>query len=510
MKKPNNERGKEKSPLKEEVVACANTLQDDTKLESDFADCKSKAIKAVKAKDKESEVANNAIKKQQVEIVEGSCNEKLNNVNSDNDVLNELANVKDNLDNHLESPVNETNLPKQKNVKGEMLMPNGQRLKKAISWEGLICIAVIVLMFVGLSLVMGFSNAINTLFANAFDLLINTVFYILALAVVAGALSAVLTEFGVISLANKALSPLMKPLFGMPGATIIGVFTCYMSDNPAILTLADDKKFRCFFKKYQLPALCNVGTAFGMGLIVTVFMLGLSTPENNFGLAVLVGNLCAVVGGIVSCRLMLIKTKKLYGKETESVEGVTNEYNPLNYREIRKGKWTARLFDALLEGGASGVKVGVSVIPGVLIICNFVMLLTCGVNPETGGYTGGAFEGVNLINYLGKYINVILEPLFGFSNPANVAVPLTALGSAAAATSLVKTLVNSGSAIAGDIAVFTSMCMCWSGYLSTHVAMMDSLKFRNLTGWAIFSHTIGGLVAGVAANYLFKLVALLL
>ena len=54
------------------------------------------------------------------------------------------------------------------------------------------------------------------------------------------------------------------------------------------------------------------------------------------------------------------------------------------------------------------------------------------------------------------------------------------------------------------------MCMCWSGYLSTHVAMMSSLKVNKLTGKAILSHTIGGLCAGVAANWIFKLVMLFL
>ena len=57
-----------------------------------------------------------------------------------------------------------------------------------------------------------------------------------------------------------------------------------------------------------------------------------------------------------------------------------------------------------------------------------------------------------------------------------------------------------------DVAVFTAMCMCWSGYLSTHVAMMDSLKFRNLTGQAILYHTIGGLFAGVSAHFIYMLI----
>lgn len=389
---------------------------------------------------------------------------------------------------------------------------NDVRFKKAISIEGFICIVVIIAIFVALSLVMGFTNVINTLFANAYDLLMNTVLYIAALAVVAGALSSVLTEFGVISLANKALSPLMRPLFGMPGATIIGIFTCYMSDNPAILTLTADKQFRCFFKKYQFPALCNVGTAFGMGLIITVFMLGLSNGENHFGVGVLIGNICAIIGSIVSCRLMLIKTKKLYGKEAAAYEGdVKLSYDPLNERMIRPGSWGARLFDALLEGGAEGVKVGVSIIPGVLIICNFVMLLTGGPAAD-GGYTGAAGEGVNLISTVGEALNFIIQPLFGFSDPGNIAVPLTALGSAGAATALISSLNAPTAAtplLAGDIAVFTAMCMCWSGYLSTHVAMMDNMQCRHLTSTAILSHTIGGLVAGICANWLYQLVAVI-
>ena len=55
----------------------------------------------------------------------------------------------------------------------------------------------------------------------------------------------------------------------------------------------------------------------------------------------------------------------------------------------------------------------------------------------------------------------------------------------------------------------TSLCMCWSGYLSTHVAMMDALKSREMTGKAILSHTVGGLLGGVAANYIFQLIEVL-
>jgi len=51
--------------------------------------------------------------------------------------------------------------------------------------------------------------------------------------------------------------------------------------------------------------------------------------------------------------------------------------------------------------------------------------------------------------------------------------------------------------------------MCWSGYLSTHVAMMDSLKCPEMTGKAIISHTFGGLVAGVSAHWIYVLLSML-
>ena len=65
--------------------------------------------------------------------------------------------------------------------------------------------------------------------------------------------------------------------------------------------------------------------------------------------------------------------------------------------------------------------------------------------------------------------------------------------------------VSEGLANGNDVAVFTAMCMCWSGYLSTHVAMMDGLKFRELTGRAILCHTIGGLCAGIGAHLLYMI-----
>ena len=393
--------------------------------------------------------------------------------------------------------------------KEKEILPEG--IKKAVSKEVPIFMVIFFGFFILLGSKMGAANMFNTMMNTAHDLLINTVFYIMAIAVLAGAVSALWSEFGVIFLLNKIMSPMIRPLYGLPGASAVGIFTTYLSDNPAILTLAEDNNFRRFFKKYQLPALCNIGTAFGMGLIITTFMIGLRSPiGEGFGIAVLIGNLGAIIGSIVSTRLMLHQTAKIYGKDADcdmiGHAGPTIDID--HYRQVRRGGIGTRFIDALLEGGKSGVDMGLSIIPGVLIICTMVMMLTNGM-PE-GGYTGAAYEGIGLLPWLGSKIQFILLPLFGFTSAESIAVPITALGAAGAAIGIVENLVASGLANAHDVAVFTAMCMCWSGYLSTHVAMMDSLKCHELTGKAIISHTIGGLCAGVAANWLFKLVMLIL
>lgn len=380
-------------------------------------------------------------------------------------------------------------------------------VKRVVGPEVFIFLALFLGFFIVLGSRMGVANMFNTMMNTAHGLLLDTVFYIMAIAVLAGAISALFSEFGVISLLNNLLSSLIQPIYGLPGASAVGILTTYLSDNPAILTLANDNTFRRFFKKYQLPALTNIGTSFGMGLIITTFMIGLKSPiGESFGLAVLVGNIGAILGSIVSTRLMLLFTAKIYGK-TEQCEILGDErtIDIKNFRKVREGNVGTRFMDALLEGGKNGVEMGISIIPGVLIICTLVLMLTNSA-PETG-YTGAAYEGIGLLPMWGNKIRFILQPLFGFSSPEAIAVPITALGAAGAAIGIVEKLIGTGLANAHDIAVFTSMCMCWSGYLSTHVAMMDSLKCSKLTGKAILCHTIGGLFAGVAANWIYQLLA---
>lgn len=381
-------------------------------------------------------------------------------------------------------------------------------MKKVLSWETLIFFVAFIAFFGWIGGQMGIVNMLNTMMNTAFDLLINTCFYIMAIAVLAGAIAALFTEFGVVAVMNKILSPLMKPVYGLPGASVIGVFATYLSDNPAILTLAEDHGFKRYFKKYQLPALCNIGTAFGMGLIITTYMMGIASPTGeSFVKAALIGNLGAIIGSVVSVRLMLISTAKYYGTEEYcDIEGAGDAEVMTDYRMVRPGGVGGRFMNAMLEGGKSGVDMGMAVIPGVLIICTVVMMLTNGASAD-GTYTGAAYEGISFLPMVGEKLNFILKPLFGFTSSQGVAVPITALGAAGAAIGLIPSMVSEGLATGNDIAVFTAMCMCWSGYLSTHVAMMDSLKCPEMTSKAIVSHTVGGLVAGVSAHWIYVLLA---
>jgi hypothetical protein len=381
-----------------------------------------------------------------------------------------------------------------------------KKFKKAIGLEGILFLILICGAGFWIGRTMGVTNMFNTIMRTAHQLLLNTVFFIMAIMVLAGAAGAIMGEFGIICIFQRLLSPLMKPVYDLPGAAALGLITTYLSDNPAIIPLAHDKEFKRYFRKYQMPALTNLGTCFGMGLIVTTFMMAQKSPVGeNFITAALVGNLGAIIGGIVSVRLMLIGTKKRFGKEAwASGETVAND-TYLNKREIREGSIGKRLLEALLEGGKTGVDMGLSIIPGVICICTLVFLFTSGPS-ESGTYTGAAFEGIGIFGWIGAKLTFILKPLFGFQSGQAIAFPITSLGAVGAAIGLVPGFLAKGLIGGNEIAVFTAIGMCWSGYLSTHVGMMDALKFRELTGRAIGSHTIGGLFGGVAAHFIYILI----
>lgn len=369
------------------------------------------------------------------------------------------------------------------------------RHKKNISKENFIFIIIFFGIFGTIGSIMGPTNMLSTIMNTAYKLLVDTCLYIMAISILTGALSSLFSEFGFIALVDLVLSKLMKPLYKLPGASSLGILNCYLSDNPAILTLANEDNFKKYFKKYQLPALTNLGTSFGMGLIVTTTMMSL--PIGGAIKASLIGNIGAFIGSIFSVRIMMVFTQRYYGKD-EWVYVKSAGSIPQGSREIRPGSSGSRAISAILEGGKSGIDMGFAIMPGVLTICTLVMVLTDPM--PAGGYTGALGEGVAFLPFLGEKLSFILNPIFGFTNSAAIAVPITALGSAGAAVGMAKDLAVQSLVGPSDIAVFTAMCMCWSGYLSTHIAMMDALDTKEMTGYAIFAHTIGGLVAGLASN----------
>ena len=380
-------------------------------------------------------------------------------------------------------------------------MTKNKSLKK---FEPLFFLIVFFIIFGALGSKMGVPNMLNTLMNTSYKLLLETVFYIMGITVLSGALGKILVEFGVVGVLEKILRPLMKPLWNLPGVAALGGVLTFLSDNPAIITLANDKNFSKYFKKYQLISITNFGTAFGMGLVVIVFMAG-----RGFATAALIGLVGAFIGSVISTRIV---QKLILKARPDFIEDVVSK-SEAAAEEVQEEKVAAeeglflRILNSLLDGGKSGVELGLAIIPGVLIISTFVMMFTFG--PGENGYTGAAYEGIALLPALAEKIDFVFDWLFGFTSPELVAFPMTALGAVGAALGLVPTFQEAGLIDGNAIAVFTAMGMCWSGYLSTHTAMLDSLGYRELTSKAIIAHTIGGLCAGVIAHWLFVLIGLL-
>ena len=364
--------------------------------------------------------------------------------------------------------------------------------------SGSACMCIVTGLFGYIGYKMGVANMLNTIMKTAHDLLLNTVFYLMGICVITGALGRLFVEFKVVNLIEALLRPLMKPLFNLPGVASLGAVMTFLSDNPAIISLAQDKRFSSYFKKHQYISLTNFGTAFGMGLLVIVFMIGQGYTFEPF-----IGLIGAFCGCIESTRLrqyFILKSYPEYANENANEE----EKNNTNTKKDESQGIFLRILNSLLDGGKGGVEVGIAIIPGVLVISSLVMILTFGAPLE--GYNGGAYQGVELLPNLAHKINFLFEWLFGFTDPHLIAFPITALGAVGAALSLIPNFAAEGWINGNAIAVCTAIGMCWSGYLSTHTAMLDSLGYRELTSKAIVSHTIGGIIAAIVAHWIYLLV----
>ena len=367
--------------------------------------------------------------------------------------------------------------------------------------EALVFLAVFILVFGILGHYMGGKNLLGTIMHTAHDLLLNTVFYLMGITVLTGALSKLMSEFGVVYLLEKILRPLMKPLFNLPGVAALGGVMTFLSDNPAIIALGKDRTFSSYFKKYQLVSLTNFGTAFGMGMVVMLTMISFGHTGATF-----IGLFGAICGSVISTRLMQRFTLKSYPEMEAPVLAESPVEEESKDDETKENSVFMRFLNALLDGGKNGVDLGLQIIPGVLIITTFVILITFGPNAETGLYDGGVGQGVPVLPWLAQKIHWVFEWLFGFVDMRLIAFPMTALGAVGAALGLLPTFDAAGFLDGNAIAVCTAIGMCWSGFLSTHTAMLDSLGYRKLISKAIGAHTIAGLCAGILAHFAYILI----
>ena len=370
--------------------------------------------------------------------------------------------------------------------------------------EALVFLALLSVFFGSLGWRMGSANLLNSIMATAFDLLTNTVFFIMSITVLSGALAKLFIEFGVLRLVEYVLRPLMRPLYNLPGVAALASVMTFLSDNPAIMSIAHDKNFRSYFTDRELASLPNFGTAFGMGLIVVTYMTSL-----GYFSAAMLGVAGAALGGVVATRLMqrLCRSEfpTLSDEQRRQREASADE-GQIAFRS--EGSFFERFLNSILEGGKSGVDLGLAIIPGVLIISTLVILITFGPKDPAVGYQGLAGEGVPVLPWVVGKMGFLFRWLFGFEHAELIAFPVTSLGSVGAALSLFPEFLKSGFIGGNEVAVCTGMGMCWSGFLSTYTAMYDALGMRRCLGRAIVSQVIGGVCAGAIAHFLWLLVSL--
>ena len=373
--------------------------------------------------------------------------------------------------------------------------------------RGIPCLIVVIALFGYLSAVMGFTNMLNTIMRTAHDLLLNTVFYLMAMCVLTGALSRIFSVFGVVDLLQRMLKPVLRPVFNLPGVSSAGALMTFLSDKPAIISVAKNPLFARYFKRFQHISLVNFAGSYAMGLLVIIFMMG-----HGFYAEPLYGLVGAIIGSIIATRLMqrlVLKECPEYREEDVLSPSGEPEGGRVPYETVPddpRQTLFVRVLDALLDGGKSGVEVGLAIIPGVLIVSTLVMTLTFGTDPDTGVYTGGAYQGTGLLPMLAGKAGLVLRWLFGFEASELVAFPITALGTVGAALGLIPEMLGKGIIDSNAIAVFTAMGMCWSGFLSADAATLDALGYRHFISRSFICTFVGGISAGIITHWLYLIV----
>ena len=367
--------------------------------------------------------------------------------------------------------------------------------RRAFGLEAPLCLVGLIAVVVAFGTCMGYAHFFSTLMRTSYDLLINTVFYIIGISVLAGALGGFLAEFGVLELLNLLLAPAVRLVWGMPGVAAIAAMSTFLSDNPAVSTLGRDREFIRYFSERQRAALTNFGTSFGMGLIVVTFCMA-----RGFYREAIVGLIGATAGSIVATRGMLWCMRR---DGAAPADAATPEPAREPVPAAQKPPFLDRFLKAILDGGRNGLETSFQMIPGVLVICTMVLMLT--LDKGAAGYDGSAYQGVPVLAWLARQVEPALNGLFGFSSPGAVVYPITALASVGAALGMMPKLLQAGVAVRADVAVYAAMGVCWSGFLSSHVSNMNVLGFRPLVGRAMALQFAAGLTAGAVAHLLMRL-----
>ena len=386
---------------------------------------------------------------------------------------------------------------------------NSNKNKREFGVGTFIFLALLIAANVAMCHAMGTGIFFSVLLKTAYATLMDTVLYICAVCVLMGALSALLSEFGVVAFLEWLLSPIMRPIYGLPGAASLGIVTSFLSDNAAVLGMYGDPGCIKYFKKNESSALVNLGTTFGMATIVLSFMVGLGT---KFVSAIGCGLIGVFVGSIVSVRLYLHFSNKSYKKEgrweemnqyhvPKAVEEVAEDGKPKKKKGVGE-----RFLNAILEGGSLGWKVTVQSTPGVVVICTVIMMLTFGPAGDHGEYLGQAYEGIALMPKIGELISPVTDILFGFKSGEAISFVVTSLGAVGAAIGLVPQMIEQGAVGPNEIAVFVAMGITWSGFTTTHVGMLDVVEAPDRVGIAIWTHLVAGFIAGIVGHLAFVLI----
>jgi hypothetical protein len=239
-----------------------------------------------------------------------------------------------------------------------------------------------------------------------------------------------------------------------------------------------------------------------MGFVVIITMVGYNDIPGAVPGA-FIGLFGAVCGSIISTRIMQRTCLKAFPELDSPVLDEVAEDEPVERKEATKRDGIfMRFLNAILDGGKSGVELGLQIIPGVLIITTAVIMMTFGPG-ASGVYDGSSCQGVPVLPWLAEKIHWVFEWLFGFENMELIAFPMTALGAVGAALGLLPTFQGAGILDGNAIAVFTAIGMCWSGFLSTHTAMLDSLGYRKVISKALGAHAVAGICAGIIAHFVY-------